>query len=483
MKPEKIFEIKGEDWVKGLSYKSDFPIGGSFAAASKFDPIENYGFFLSSLDSATLGSTTATPIQITSWNDSGTAKLYVHTVDKLYEVLDGTPWTEVNKSAEINVASNFTGAITFKGRYVYSHVAEVRSNVFPVASASDVRILNGAASSEHYHPMCIAPNKLLYVADFGQINEITSVTGTSGNTLGKYLLEDGFVVRDLLNDGNYLVAIADNNTSNKIASAGSLGKYRCQILFYDVNSGRPTADYIYEFNDSWLVSVKQLDGNIYIIGKENMYVCNSATAPRAIFNFGLGSTITEPPLTPFQVTTKDNSIIWCGQTNGAIYAYGSLVSGNKKIFYQPYNIGTTPSAIVWTGTNIYVGGSGANQMLSILNSGTTRTQTSVTTCPLYTSRPYRYAFSKVIMKSKLSSGGEVYLGLNNLDSSGIISDQITKQYSTVGAKQAILFNQENDGSLASSKVFHDFQLTVGSNQAIARVEVWAHPVENYEQTG
>jgi len=332
MKPQKIFEISGEDWTKGLSFKSDFPVGGVYSVASKFDPFDNYGYFHTSLDYAIVSTTTDTPICITSWNNSGTAKLYVHTATKLYEVLDGSPYTQSDKSAEIDVSPDFRGAIIYKNKYVYSQTTELRANALPVALASDIQILSGYASSEHYHPMCIAPNKKLYIADGNQLNEVTSVAGTTGNTAGKYLLEDNLIVRDLLNDGNYLVVIADSNSSHTATATGVRGKYRSVILFYDVNSGRPTADVIYEFSDSWLTSVKQLDGALYIFGKDNLYICNAATPPKAIFSFDGDSTITEAPRTPFEVIVKGNSILWSGQNNGVIWAYGSLVSGQKRFF-------------------------------------------------------------------------------------------------------------------------------------------------------
>lgn len=481
--PIKIYEIKGEDWTKGLSYKSGFQVGGLFNTLSNFDPFENYGFYQPSLDAAvTDSSITASPVILTSWNDNGTAKIYSHTANALYEVLDGTPYTTTNESGEINVSNNCTGAIIYNGRYVYAQTTEVRSNILPVASGSDVQILTGFASSEHYHVLCVGSDKYLYVADFGEIGQITSVTGTSGNTTGKYLLESGFIVRDMVNDGNYLVVIADNNQSQKIGSTGVRGKFRCQVLFYDVNGGRSTPEYIYEFTDSYLVSVKYLDGVVYIFGRDNFWACNSVTAPKAIFNFNLGSTITEPPQTPYQVTIKDNSILWAGQTNGRIYAYGSLFSGTKKVFYQPFATSAQPTAILWQGTNLYVGTSGANNMLSVLGTGSTRSLTSGTTAPVILPQPFKFAFARVVLRDKLASGGEVIFGMFSIGGNGIITDTTTKQFSTVGSKQTILYNQENDGAQASEKLFNDFSLTIGATQAIARVEVWAYPVDNYDQS-
>lgn len=481
--PIKIFELKGEDFAKGLSVKSSFPVGGIFRTAGDFDPFEEYGYLRSSLDSAVANSTTDTPITITNWNESGTAKLYVHTDDHLYEVLANSPYTSSDESAEIDVTGSVTGAILYKGRYIYAQAgtSEVFSNVLPVASASNIVIFNsGGSNTNWYTPFAVAPDKNLYFAH-GDICRITTVSGggeTTANNGTYYTLESTMYARDLVNDGRYLVVVADNNTSNQRGATPARGNYRCQVLFYDVNNGRSTADYIYEFTDSYLTSVRYLDGAIYIFGRENLWVCNSQTPPKAIFSFNSTSTITEPPKTPFQVTQNINSLFWCGTTNNKIYAFGSLITGMKKVFYQPYSASGVPSAIANNGTLFYVGTSSASKMLAVLNTGSTRTLTTVATTPIFLPQSYKFAYAKVTMKAKLSTGGQVYLGMTNTD--GNITYATTKLYSTIGAKQSIIFNIEND-TTASVKEFNDFVLTVGSNQLIAKVEVYAFPIDSYDQ--
>lgn len=479
--PVKIFELKGEDFTKGLSYSTSFPIGGLYSSASNFDPFEDYGYYKPSLDAVvTDSSKTFTPTVLTSVNISGTAYIYCHTPTKLFKVLDGTPWTTTDVTSEISVTNPVVGAGIFKGKYIYiiGLTSQVFANTIPVASGSEVEILSTARTSEHYRPMCIAPDKNLYIADGDSIDQITSVAGTSGNTVNYYSLESGFVARDLVNDGHYLVVIADNNTSHKVSSNGVSGNYRCQVLFYDVNNGRSTADYIYEFTDSYVTSVKYLDGAVYIFGKDNLWVCNSQTAPKAIFSFKGNSSITEPPERPFQVTIKGNSIHWVADNNNT-YAYGAMVAGQKKVFYSPYYTASNQSCITNNGTNFYIGNDGANQMLQVTGTGSTRSLATLATARQFLAQPYKFAFAKVVMKAKLTSGGSVYLGMTTSD--GNITYATTKVYSTIGAKQSIIFSLEND-TTASVKEFNDFVLTAGSNQAIARVEVWATPIDSYDQT-
>lgn len=479
--PIKIYELKGEDFAKGLSYSTNFPVGGLYSSASVFDPFENYGYYAPSLDTVVTDATkTYTPTVLTSVNISDTAYIYCHTPTKLFSVLDGSPYTTTDVSSEIDVTNPVGGAAIFKGKYIYvqPQVSKVFANAIPVASGSNVEILSTSATSEHYRPMCVAPDKNLYICDGASIDQIQSVTGTATNTQGYYSLESGMIARDLVNDGHYLVAIADNNSSHKISSNGVTGNYRCQVLFYDVNNGRSTADYIYEFTDSYLTSVKVLDGAVYIFGKDNLWVCNSQTPPKSIFSFKGNSTITQPPERPFQVTVKGNSIHWVAEDNNT-YAYGSLMSGQKKIFYSPYYTASNQYCITNNGSNFYIGCDGSNQMLLITGTGSTRPLAALTTAQQFLPSAYKYAYAKVILKSKLTSGGSVYFGMTTSD--GNITFGVTKTYAEIGAKQSIIFNLTND-TTASVKEFNDFKLTVGSNQTIARVEVWATPIDSHDQT-
>lgn len=481
--PIKIYEIKGEDFAKGFSYFSDYPFGGNMAEITNFDPFLDYGYFTPSFGSLITDQTkTSTPKFLTTFNDSGTAKLYVHTDDKLYSVLDGTPYTNTDVSSEINVTNPVGGVAVFKNKYIYAHPAssKVFANSIPVASASNVEILSSATSSEYYRAMCVAPDKNLYIADFSQIAQITNVAGTSGNTAGYYLLESTFEVRDLTSDGNYLIAIADNNASHKISAEGNVGSNRCQVLFYDVNNGRSTPDYIYEFTDSYVTSVKVLDGAVYIFGKDNLWVCNSQTKPKAIFNFQTGSTITEPPRWFFQVHQRNNVIYWCGLTNQKIYAYGSKVAGAKKIFFQPYNTGDNPTCLITSGNNVYVGSNGGNAMLAVLNSAQTKQDATFSTGYFPLEQPYKFAYVKVVMKAKLATGGDISVGMNSL--AGEITNYTTKTFSTVGAKQSIIFEKASDSGNPPVANFNEFNLTVVSNQGVSKVEVWATPENNYDQT-
>lgn len=484
--PIKIYELKGEDLAKGLSYFTDFPFGGLYSESSNFDPFLDYGYLTPSLGAViTDDNRTSTPKFITSFNDSGTAKLYVHTDDKLYEVLDGTPYTNTDKSAEIDVVSPVTGAIFFKNRYIYgqSALTKIYSNVTPVASASNLLIFDsGGSNTEYFTPMCVAPDKNLYFGH-GDICRITTVSGggaTTANNGTYYSLENGMTTRDLASDGHYLIAITDNNATHTKSAVGDTGSFRCQVLFYDVNNGRSTADYIYEFTDSYVSSVKVLDGAVYIFGKDNLWVCNSQTPPKAIFNFQTGSTIQEPPRYFFQVHQRNNVMYWCGETNAKVYAFGSKVAGAKKVFFQPFNPSSNPTCILTSGDNVYIGSDGNNQMLFVLNASNPKSSTAFSTCYFPLEQPFKFAYAKIVMKSKLATDGSVTFGMNSL--AGEITNSSTKVFSTIGAKQSIIFTRESDAGNPPVANFNEFNFSLSSNQSVSKIEIWAYPVDNYDQT-
>ncbi len=484
-KPVKIFELKMDDWMKGLSRQTSVAVDGLLSATSNFDPFEIAGMMQCSLAITVASnlSITSTPTILTPYQVAGSPKILVHTPTKLYQVLDGSPFTTTDKTSSVVVTNGVRGAKIWKNRYVYSLDTETRSTALDLSG--DVRILTGKSSDGIYHPLCVGADKNLYEGDFSNINKYTSATGTAGNTASIIGLEDGMYVRHMVNDGRYLVILADNNPTgdyNTVAN-GTVppvpidGKYRCQILFWDMI--KSTFDQIYEFSDSYLVGGAYLDGGIYIFGGDNLYVCNIVTPPKAIFNFRSGSTITEKPQNPYQIVQAKNSIYWCGQTNGRIYAYGSLFPGQKKIFYQPFAAQYTPTAITFNGSKFYVGTSGSDNFLQVSDTGSTRNTGSVTTAPIILPQPYIFHHVKVVMKDLLASGNSISIGMSSIGANEEIFSTNTQTFTQLAAKQTIVFDKHMPGGdhTSEAETFEDFQLIVSSNKAVAKVEVWAIPVD------
>lgn len=490
MKPVKIFELKMADWMKGLSLQTSVAIAGLFSSATNIDPFEIAGMMQSSLASTVASdlSITNTPTVVTSLSMSASPKILAHSATKLYQILDGSPYTTTDKTASITITGGVRGAVVWKNRYVYSLSNQIRSTALDLSG--DVQILNGSNSDGVWHPLCVGADGNLYEGDSRGIHKCILETGTAGNALNAFALETGMYVKDLLNDGRYLVIIADNNPTGDYNTTGGstppvpvAGKYRCQVLFWDMI--KSTADQIFEFSDSYLVGAKILDGGIYVFGGDNLYITNISTFPRAIFSFRDPSTITEKPQTPYQIVQAKNSIYWCGQSNGAIYAYGSLFPGQKKIFFQPFNSTYAPSAITYNGSKFYTGTSGTDNFLQVSDTGSTRNGGTLTTAPIILSQPFKFAYIKTLMREPLASGNSVDCHMSSNNGNKEISASNSKNFSTVGPKQMIIFERKPSNNSSDPAIFEDFKLTVTTSgttaKAVAKVEVWGIPQDPMTQ--
>jgi hypothetical protein len=252
------------------------------------------------------------------------------------------------------------------------------------------------------------------------------------------------------------------------------------VLFFDVNNGRSTADYIYEFTDSYLSSVKVLDGAVYIFGRDNLWICNSQTAPKAIFNFQDGSTIIYPPTCFNEVTQKNNLIYWIG-SNGSVYSFGAKYAGTRKVFSTPFAPGNS-TAITTSGEYVYVGyyNSGAVYSETVVENYNSALVTSTfATTPIHLSQPFKFSFAKVSFKNSESTW-TVSLGMTTLNTKEVVNTT-TKSSAQLGTKHNVLFTPASDSGNPAVQTFDNFKLDITSNVEIAKVEIWATPVDNYEQ--
>jgi hypothetical protein len=171
---QKIFELKGSDWMKGLSLQTDFPIGGLFNNTTSFDPFDNAGYLVGSKDSTELTAPVGLPKVITPVQLSGTGYFYVHTPTKFYRYLRESPYTQTDQTSSISVTDPIVGATVWKGRYIYAGKASLRSWNF---NATDVDISGGESGwNGDIRRMCIGPDGNLYIGNSVGLDKATSAT-------------------------------------------------------------------------------------------------------------------------------------------------------------------------------------------------------------------------------------------------------------------------------------------------------------------
>jgi hypothetical protein len=514
--PQKILELKNLDWMKGISAQPNVPVGGLFQQFSGCDPFESGGVALPSLvpDNKTVGTT---PKFLNSViNNANAAAINVLTNNKFYQVLQASPYTVSDLSSGLASAlpggslTSVNGSAIYQGRFVYAlgssdGTAHYYIQANSVNGGSEVNIGSAVqpsgttyfdnSSSAFTFRFCTGPDGNLYFNLPEGIGEITNVAGTSGNTNGVIStgkIDPGFIVRDLVTDGRYLIAIADNNAvidANKVP-----GDFKCKVYFWDMvqsdGNGRIVCDAIWEIADSYLVGAKFLDGAIYIWGYKGLYVCNVATSPRMIQPYPLAVNPTNfgRPLNAYQIAASKGSLYWLDAVdtiNHAIYAYGNPITGRQKIFYQPYiqSVADFLNTCLVSIGNQFVMGCNQPGLFFFNVSGNARGNVIVKSLDTNMEQPYTYDFTKVDLTQPLAVGQTVELVASSASGTNTVSNEI-KNYNSAKPKQSLLFRRDVNGGSNLQEKFVDLTITaVASGGAvIQRIATYASPLEDGDES-
>lgn len=476
--PIKLYEIKGSDWMKGISIQSDFALGGLFQSGNT-DPFRKMGY-LSSVPANTEIDNTVITSEVTylASKNSG-AEGYVYAindslVDKTksfyrIQISDGSV-VDYSDQIDQNSSSPVThnGLAMYKGRVIYEQGGSLRSNTTTPTTGNDTNILSSASTGGSDTPIMFSqgPDGVLYYTanQNSSIGKIVLVTGTSGNTNTAFTMTDtSMVPKDLCNDGTYLVFIADNNSAKS-----DYGNATCRVFFWDTIKTK--ADIIYDIPDDYLISARYVDGKVLILGASGIWVCNSATPPKLVFPLASAKL----PTLANQVTTKDNIMYWVapGLVN-RVWAYGAKIG--QPILFNPFVLSATSDlALAFVSSGDYFVGSDENGVFLHDTDGTPVSGNAATVVkPL--DQTYKFEYVKVVLKAPLASGEQVTLGIFNGDG-GVIMNSTIKGFSTYGAKQTLIFNP--NGLAGSFSQFEDlyFSLTIEGDIAVQRVTIYGTPL-------
>lgn len=487
----KILEFKSDDFMKGISAQPNVAKGGLFQTIYNYDPFEQGGVLLPSLTPAAQGLSTLSKF-LTSWDDgAGTQYLYGLGTTKLYRILKNSPYTVSDQTAQINqhltfgTAANHIGHTIWKGKYIYATVTStnngcIMANALPVASGSDV-LIQSAFNERTLITFCVGADLNLYFN--WQDNVIGVITDATTTNTTIYKIDDGFKIRHMINDGRYLVILADTNAS--VATSRVTGDYKCRVYFWDMKNV-DTNNYIdcsggakYEFSDSYLIGGAYLDGGIYFFGYNGLYLCNVATFPHMIRPFTSNTLKMGRPTNPYQIAAKNGSLYWLDGTtsvNHYVYAYGNPITGQQKIFYIPYDTTVTAvSQALLAADNIIV----ANDIPSLyfFSTGSTRGTLTFSSLSTLLPQPYTYGYAKVVLQQNMAAAQSVEVVTTTKNAVSTISDE-TKSYSAANAKQTHKFDRTIIGSNQPTKM-EDITLSLVSVGAgIQRVCVYGSPLED-----
>jgi hypothetical protein len=186
------------------------------------------------------------------------------------------------------------------------------------------------------------------------------------------------------------------------------------------------------------------------------------------------------PLSPYQITTASQDIYWVNGAGMGNKVFALRPSSSGTIFYSPYLTAAssyTNSAISKIGDSVIVSVSAPKiYMHNVGAASTASVQTAIETLP----QPYTYGFTKVALKSPLSSGQEVILSVFNANGTGIASS--SKTYAINGAVKYLTFEPSPfSGSVLNFEDIY-IQLTSVAGAVIERVTVYGTPLDDLTQS-
>ncbi len=489
MNPTKVFEIKPENWIKGISIQPDFPVGGFFQSALNFNPFERIGYFQATLAPTIIDASTITTQvdYIVSESDgyayllgdrSGTGTKCLYRVN-----LANNTVTDYSATIDQNAT---TGAVTHSGvtiygnnadnvtRLVYEQGGSIRTNsIITPTIGNDKNVLTSALTSTLIPiDFCEGTDGNLYYTanNGGKIGKIITTESTSGNSSAAFVLARGQQPRSVCRaNDSYLAITSDNNDSKLITPTAT-----CKVYFWD--QVKSTADVIWDIPDSYLIGGRYINGGLYVIGYSGLWLCSFSTAPKLIFPF----TSAMLPSGINQITVYKNILYWAASAiGGRVWAFGALVG--KPIVYNPYQ--TTSGSDTHTGLCTV-----SDQLLAatttqvvLHNYGSTRAGSTIQNATQNLDAPFTFSYAKVVLKDPLSSGQSVALSVYD-SNSRVLLDTTTKTFTTFGAKKDLVFKPT--GSSGGVKRFDDIyiSLTVTGGCAVKRVAIYGTPVGDDSET-
>ena len=451
--------------MKGLSYQTTMQYGGLFSRAGNFDPFKRTGSMSPTPVPAEVGAAQISKVirYIAPGQVSGTNFMFGWADDgsdpALYKTNSQTGATTDESANVTTTSSKARGAIVYGGYLLYARNTEIRSVL--VGMTGDTQILTTNVTSAE-HPFTIGADLNIYFPNgnyVGKIDHTTGLAATTGNDAQAFAMEPDMNIRHLVNDGRYLVIIADN------AGQSTDGNVNCVVAYWDMSS--TTLVQRFDFQDSGLTAGVLTGNGILVFGKDYLYITSVSTFPRSIMPFIGSFATTAAPTSPAQVSKQGDMVYWASGIK--VYGYGNIVSGAPKIFFQPYTFNAPVAAFIQTGIIPYGSTTGSDFFGVGISPATNQTAT-IATSQITLPVPFKFEWARITMRSKLSSGVTVGFTLNCQGGAGAITGESTFSFAAHGAKQTHVFRPSGGG--ATTDFFDEFSMTLSSNETVEKIEIW-----------
>ncbi len=479
---ERILQIKGDDFMKGISFQPNLMKGGIFQSAPDFDPFRTYGLLQQSPVSTLVDHTTVTKTikYFAGYQQSGNQYYYAYADNgstlAMYRVADITQTITDVTSSIASSSSAARGIAIFNALPWYAKNTEIRYNTALDFSGTDTSMITGLTSGEH--PFKIGADLNLYFANGNSVGRIVYNAGSPVATAAAFSLEMGMTIRKLINDGRYLIILADNGVG-----ANSGGRVNSVVAYWDMTSGNLTQRF--DYFSGGIIGGEFCNNSIYILDYDGLFICNSATSPTLVASFkGNSSFSSAAPVSSSTILVKGDILYWA--TSSTIYGYGNPIPSQNKIFFTPhfFPLGgitalTTNGSYFWVGTST---SSFSAPAIYYTNSNTYST-INVVLANVTVEKPYRLKYIKVVTSTPLSVSQNVTVQMTSAGGIYVPTNSTQKSFSdgNVGARQVLWFSVNPTSSTKSYFEDYKFIITLGAGVGVEKIEIWAEPVDNQLQ--
>jgi len=484
-----ILKLKGDDFYKGLSLQSAFPIGGMWQLLENYDPFKKLGRLFPTLgptrkDNAGAGVSIGVPINAFEFYSDGTNRFLLAFGDKTagnvgaYKInLDTDYITDLVAGGAFANRTGFAEACSmvkyWKGRVIYDERTGGQALRSCTVSGSDDKDVIGSLVGSNQHPSVIGPDGYFYFLNGQYIGRLIISTGTSGNSSTTFdTLDSNLIGRDIDHDGQYIFAGFDNNL-NKLSGISA----DCQIIVWD--RFKSYAEKRYTIKDSYIIAVRCLGSACYVLTPSGWYVCSIASEPVLLYPMTSETPFNYFPTDYNQVSKDGHSIYWSSTSAGSklVFAIGQKIAGKPKIVYNPYdsaNIGGVTilqTSLIVSKNYIYTGTN--DPAVYKLNDVATKA-VAAKSCPQFLPSPYTFSYAKIKLRTALESGDEVSFSLYNSDGE-IISGLEAQNFANVGAKKTLIFRRIPSAGVEVND-FTDLYPYILTNVEISEIEIYGDPL-------
>ena len=473
-KPEKIFELTGNDFMRGISGYPAIPVGGIYRVASNFYPFDKPGIFkgvqtASAIAAAVIVQDTKYRVKVDISGNGHIVWFGYH--GSTADVYDQNAITLVttDKSAEVGLGISLDqvrGAGVYKDKILYSDDSYVFANSKNLTLANEVTLISAGLVSGEERIFKTGPDRNMYFTNGNHVGRITVVTGESGNSPQYLSFEDDVIVRDLESDSQHLVIAGDANPTEE----GEI-EHRCFVSFWNMKSIDITR--YWEFSDARIYSIRKIGngGEFLIIAENGFYVCSVSRPPRPIFLRKNNATTIPLPRNPHGVDVFENSVIWVASNSGQVWGYGSPRDGQDRIlFHISSGAGGNGLAIAATDSRILNSHDGTSSTKGVTNvfGGSSGDATAIlTVVDVSLERPYELAYCKIVLHTDLTSGDSIALQIGN------VLSLVTFSFAVDGARKNFHVPPNDANDLVFEQLDAISMNNIGAE--VEKLEIWGYP--------